>query len=106
MAGERLKIKMRLNAMTEIEATFEEADLQDAIRKAGALLDFDGKCGMCDGKEGAHDITLQSRITKDKGYKYTEFVCRNCGARRPFGAYRDGGGFFLKDWEEAYKKEQ
>jgi hypothetical protein len=54
---------------------------------------------MCDSK----DITLQTRKTKEKGYKYTEFICRGCGARRQFGSYKEGDGFFLKDWEEKFQ---
>ncbi len=95
----KLEVKMKLNPMTEVTAEFEAPDLQDAIRAAGALLDFDGKCGLCD----SDNITLQTRITKEKGYKYTEFVCRGCGAKRQMGLYKDGGGFFLKPWEEKYQ---
>jgi len=94
-----LKVKMKLNSMTEIEAVFDGADLQDVVRNAGVFLSFDGKCGMCD----KADVTLQTRITKEKGYKYTEFVCRDCGATRQFGKYQDGSGFFLKDWEEKWE---
>jgi len=96
-----LKVKMQLNPATEIEAVFSGPDLQDVIRGAGVLLDFDGKCGMCDSK----NITLQTRITKDKGYKYTEFTCQDCGGRRSFGKYQDATGYFLKPWEEKYEAE-
>ena len=95
-----LKVKMQLNQATNIEATFQGSDLQDVIRNAGVFLEFDGVCGMCDSK----DITLTTRITKEGGYKYTEFLCRGCGARRPFGKYQDGTGFFLKPWEEKYEQ--
>ncbi|MBM3252745.1 MAG: hypothetical protein FJZ16_00640 [Candidatus Omnitrophica bacterium] len=94
-----LKVKMRLNSLTEIEATFEGADFRDAVRSAGVLLGFDGKCGLC-----SHDnIGLETRMTKEKGFKYTQFVCRKCGARRRFGEYKDGTGFFLKEWEKRYE---
>lgn len=94
-----LKVKMKLNPTTEIEASFEGADFKDAVRAAGVLMDFDGKCGLCD----SDNITLQTRVTKEKGFKYTEFTCRACGARRQLGEYKDGTGYFLKSWEEAFK---
>ncbi len=94
----KLKVKMVLNSKTNIEATFEGADFQDVIRDAGVLLEFDGKCGMCDKEE----ISLVTRITKEKQYKYTEFLCRECGARQPIGKYQDGSGYFLKSWEEKF----
>jgi hypothetical protein len=93
-----IKVTKKLNTSTEIEVEFPTNDLQDAIRAAGVILDFDGKCGMCSGL----DVTLQTRVTKEKGFKYTEYLCQTCGARRPWGQYRDGGGFFLKPWEEKY----
>ncbi len=95
------KVKMKLNAKTEVEATFEGPNIQDVILEAGCLLNFDGECAFCKGE----DISLQTRVTKEKGFKYTEFVCRNpeCKAKRQMGEYRDGKGFFLKAWEEGYK---
>ena len=83
-----LKVKMKLNERTEIEGVFSGTELQEAVRQAGVMLDFDGKCGLCD----CTDITPQYRSTKEKGYKYTEYIHRSCGGRRQFGAYRDGGG--------------
>ncbi len=94
-----LKIEMQLNPRINIEANFEGSNLQDCIQKAGVLLDFEGQCGFC----SSTDVTLQTRNTKDKKYKYTEFLCRKCGAKRPFGAYQDGSGFFLKAWEEKFQ---
>jgi len=94
------KVKMKLNPRIEIEAIFDEANLQDNIRFAGALLEFEGKCGFCD----SDDIVLRTRVTKEKGYKFTEFICRKCGAKRPMGEYK-GGGYFLKAWEEKYNGE-
>jgi len=93
-----LKVRMQLNKNTNIEAVFEAADLQDAIRMAGVFLDFDGKCGMCSGE----DITLNTRVT-DQGFKFTEYSCRSCGGRRNFGKHKDGESFFLKPWEEKYQ---
>jgi hypothetical protein len=94
-----LKVKMKLNPKTEIETVFEGANIQDVILAAGCILDFDGACGLCK----SENITLQTRVTKEKGFKYTEFVCRDCRAKRQMGEYRDGKGYFLKGWEEGYK---
>jgi len=98
-----LKVKMKLNEKTEVEAIFNGPNLQDVVLEAGSLLAFDGVCAFCKGE----DIALQTRVTKEKGFKYTEFVCRNpeCRAKRQMGEYKDGKGFFLKPWEVGYKPE-
>ena len=96
-----LKVKKSLNSKTEIEATFDGFDIQDAVRNASCLLEFDGVCGFCQSEE----VSMTTRVTKDKGFKYTEFYCLKCGATRPFGSYRDGSGFFLKPWQEKYTSE-
>lgn len=94
-----LKVKMKLNSTTEIEATFDGGDLPSIIKKATPLLEFDGKCGFCSDT----NLTLTTRIAK--GYKFTEYVCKNCGAKRPWGSHKEeqGGGYFLKPWEEKYE---
>ena len=98
-----LKVTMQLNPVQRIEAIFAGANIQDAIKAAGCLLDFEGECGNCKGK----NISLETRaITSkkdNKTYKYTEYVCRECKWTKPWGAYQDGTGFFLKTWKEAYK---
>lgn len=96
-----LKLKIQINPKQTIEATFEGNDIQDAVLAAGCLLDYDGICGFCK----SEDISLHTRVTKEKGFKYTEFTCRGCKARRQMGEYRDGKGFFLKAWEEGWKPE-
>jgi hypothetical protein len=93
-----LKVTMQLNPKQTIEATFEGENIQEAVLAAGCLLAFDGVCGFCK----SEDIVLQTRITKEAGYKYTEFVCKACGAKRQMGAYQHDKGFFLKIWEEPY----
>lgn len=94
-----LKVKMKLNPKQSIEVTFDSPNLQDVVLEAGALLSFDGVCGYCK----SENIGLQTRVTKEKGYKYTEFVCNDCKAKRQFGEYRDGSGYFLKSWEPQYE---
>lgn len=94
-----LKVKMRLNTKVELEANFDGADLQDVVRNAGVLLDFDGICGFCQ----SEDISLVTRVPKGQAYKFTEFYCRRCEARRQFGKYQDGTGFFLKPWVEKFE---
>jgi len=94
-----LTVKMKLNQTTDIEAKFDGPNIQDVILEAGSLLAFNGECGFCK----SNNTTLQTRVTKEKGFKYTEFVCNDCKAKRQMGEYRDGKGFFLKNWEEGYK---
>ena len=97
-----LKVTLNVNPKQTIEAKFEGANIQEAVLAAGCILDFEGECGFC--KE--ENISLRTRVTKDKGFKYTEFVCKACGARRQMGEYRDGSGFFLKPWQGAYKGDE
>jgi len=96
-----LKVRMQLNPKQTIEASFEGDNIQEAVLAAGCLIAFDGVCGYCKGEEHV----LQTRVTKEKGYKYTEFVCKACGAKRQMGEYQGGKGFFLKNWEEPYDSE-
>ena len=101
-----LKVKMAVNKTHQIEAIFDGTSIQDAIKAAGCLLDFEGECGNCK----SQNITLQTRSSvskKDgKAFKYTEYGCRDCKWVRPWGAYQDGSGFFLKNWREGYVKEE
>jgi hypothetical protein len=93
----QFKVKMRLNDMTEIEAS-AEGEIAVAIKQLGALLDFDGKCGLCSSK----NITLNSRTAK--GYNFTEFVCLGCNAKRSFGFNKEDKGTYLKQWEKFERK--
>ena len=98
-----LKVKMKLNDKQEIETSFNGADLGDVILKASALLDFDGECGFCK----KQDFQLRTRIAGENGeYKYTEFICRSCGAKRQMGKHKADNSFFLKQWEPKYEKPQ
>lgn len=92
----QFKVKMKLNNMTEIEA-ISEGKMGVAIKQLGALLDFDGKCGLC----GSTEIGLTGRTAK--GYDFTEFTCKKCGAKRTFGFNKEGDGTFLKPWEERFQ---
>ena len=92
----QFKVKMKLNDMTEIEA-ISEGKISNAIKQLGALLEFDGKCGLCNSKK----ITLNSRTAK--GYEFTEFTCIDCGAKRSFGFNKEGDGTFLKPWDKFEK---
>jgi hypothetical protein len=94
----QFKTILKLNERMTIEANIEAKDLQEAVAQATPLLDFTGKCGMC----GGSDITLRTRTTKEKGYKYTEYTCNTCGGKQPFGALQTGG-FFLKDWQPKFQ---
>jgi hypothetical protein len=93
-----LKVKVKVGN-AEVEMSSSDANLQDFIREAGVLLDMDKTCGMC----GSDELGLTTRKVKD-GTKFTEYYCKKCGGRRPWGAYKDGSGFFLKPWEAKYEK--
>ena len=92
----QFKVKMKLNSMTDIEAT-ADGEFAVAIKQLGALLDFDGKCGLCNNTE----IGLTARTAK--GYEFTEFTCKKCGAKRSVGFNKENKGTFLKPWEEGFK---
>jgi len=96
-----LKVTQKLSNRQTVELTFDGSDLQDVILKAGAVLSFDGKCAFCE----AEEFTLQTRLAGEhREFKYTEYVCNKCGATRQFGEYRDGSGMWLKEWKEAYNR--
>jgi len=96
-----MKVIMKLNERQTVETKFDGADLGDTVLKAGPFLDFDGECAFCK----SQNIRLQTRVAGDAGqYKYTEFVCNDCGAKRQMGKHKDGNSYFLKQWEEKYVK--
>ena len=96
----QLTVKMRLNDRQEITTTFDGKDLSEVVLKAGPLLDFNGECGLCKG----NDIQLRTRIAGDSGqFRYTEFICRSCGAKRQMGKHKADDSMFLKSaWEPKY----
>ena len=99
----QLKVKVQLNPKQSVEATFDAPGIQDILLEAAPFLSFDGVCGLCKGEE----FTLQTRLTgENKEYKYTEFTCTSCNAKRQVGEYKGNKGFFLKNWKEGYKKEE
>jgi len=100
-----LKVRMNLSPTQSIEAVFEGNNIQDAIKAAGCLLEFDGECGNCKSKNiGVHTRTASGK--DGKTFKYTEYFCKDCQFTKPWGALQDGSGFFLKSWKEPYKNEQ
>ncbi len=96
------KVTLKLNERQTVEVSFEGGDLGDVVLKATPLLEFDGECGFCKNQ----DMTLRTRVAGDAGqYKYTEFICNQCGAKRQMGKHKDGNSYFLKQWEEKYVEE-
>ena len=94
-------VEMKLNKHQAIKANFDGANLQECIHKAGVLLSFDNLCTNCSEKE---NFALNSR--RSDGNIFTEITCATCGFRRRFGSYKDGSGYFLKEWEPPYSKSQ
>lgn len=94
----KLIVNMKLNSKVDISIDFEGDNLQDLIKQAGPLLEFEGKCPMND----SEDIGLRSRETKE-GFKFTEYYDKKDGYRQSWGAYKDGSGFFLrKEWQQPF----
>ena len=93
-----LTVRKQINSTTEIEVKFkDERDLKEAILKATPFMQASGQCGLCN----STNIGLQGRVTKEEGYLYAEFYCKDCGARQSFGEYKAvKGALFLKRWEK------
>lgn len=97
-----LEVTVKVSERQTIKAIYEGKDIQECTLKAGALLAYQGQCDLC----GSKDIRLQTRITKEKGYKYTEFVCNGCQAKQSVGLNQDIDGTYLKKWEPKYEGNQ
>lgn len=98
-----LKVQLKLSPKQTVEMVFNGQTVVDVILEATPILAFDGVCGYCKGEE----FTLMTRLTgEQKEYKYTEFTCTSCKAKRQLGEYKGNKGFYLKSWEEGYKKDQ
>ena len=70
----------------------EEPKDFDAMFKAGCIGSMPERCDC-----GSTDIYLASNKAKD--YSFVKLICRACGKRCQMGQYRDGSGFYWKDWE-------
>ncbi len=93
----KLKLNVKLGNKT-VEVTFEAQNLQDALLEAGALLGFDGICGMCKG----NSIKIRTRITGEEKNKYSEFVCNDCNAILKIRIHKGNLGTYVTDWEEPF----
>jgi len=97
-----LKVKIQLSPKQTVEAKFNAPSISEVLLEAAPFLAFDGICGFCKGEE----FTLQTRLAgEQKEFKYTEFICNNCRAKRQVGEYKGNKGFFLRGWEAHYNKE-
>lgn len=92
-----LKVTQKLNDKQTVDIIFEGENLEKVLLQATPVLEFNGKCEFC----SSENIILHARKTKT-GDVYLEFVCKDCGATRPFGKYKDGSGYFLKSWQPKY----
>lgn len=77
----------------EVEDQDEMASLVNSITLASPRR----TCNVC-GSDGLDDKQLLAYRTKE-GYRYVKVQC-SCGARSTLGQYRDGDGFFWKEYEE------
>ena len=96
-----IKVTKRINESTQISVKAEGKNLQDVLFQVNPILNAPKHCGLC----RKNNISIKSKyVTKDGGYKYTSFVCLDCGGYQQLGQYKTiEGCFFLKDWQEAYK---
>jgi len=68
---------------------------KDALIMAGVFGDMPTVCSKC-----GSPVHLSSH--KAKEYKFVEVVCNNvpkCGAKAGLGEYKDGSGYYWKDFE-------
>lgn len=83
---------------TAYKFEFDMEKAREALFHAAFLGHQFDKCGLC----GSEDIQLTGN--KAKGYTFVRVRCKECKAERQMGEYKDGG-YFWKDWEEAYRKD-
>ena len=72
----------------------------DALAEAALFSQMPDKCGLCK-SEGIH---LSSN--KAKGYTFVKMICSDCNGRSQLGQYKDGSGYYWKEWEKYEPKEK
>ena len=86
----------------------EPSTLIKSLNSATWLKDAPEKCSECG---GVHlDLTGRVTVAKQgpntgKEYSYLELRCLDCFAKATAGAFRDGKGFFWKDYGKMTKWE-
>jgi hypothetical protein len=67
----------------------------EALAEASLFSSMPDKCGMKDCN--SENIHLSSN--KAKGFTFVKMICDDCNARAQLGQYKDGTGYFWKNWE-------
>jgi len=94
-------IKAEINKkIGDVDFSFEiqEEKEFDALEKASLFGCMPDECGLCKSK----DVKLTSHRAQE--YTFVDVVCNECGARAQLGSYKKGG-YYWKEWEEKYEKE-
>lgn len=94
-----MKIKINKTIKnTAIQFEIDNPKIKDALFLAGSLASMPSECKLC----GSSDVMLSSN--KAKEYMFVKIICSKCGARSQMGEYKDGSGFYWKDWEKYIPK--
>lgn len=93
-----IKINKKLGD-TAIQFEIEKQKDKEALFLAGSLVSMPTRCGIC----GNLDVVLTGN--KAKEFTFVKVICNNCKARSQMGEYKDGSGFYWKDWEKYVPQE-
>ncbi|RLG45043.1 MAG: hypothetical protein DRN81_02950 [Thermoproteota archaeon] len=74
------------------------ANESEFLKEVSFYSSWPEECVNCD----CGDLAVNYRMAK--GFEFFAIVCPKCGFRLQFGQYKEGGGFFLKDWEPPYSE--
>lgn len=79
------------------EFDIESNDLEDFWKMASVLTSFPKVCGNCN----QDDLSFKHR--SPKGNDYYSVDCKACGHTLRYGQHKEGGMFFVKNWEAPYQ---
>jgi len=94
----KIKIKKQVGS-SELSFEIEEKEIFDTLFNAGFLTSIPTRCSECNSEK----VELQSN--KAKEYKYVKVICKECFAQANLGQYKDGSGYFWKNFEKWQKQE-
>lgn len=71
--------------------------IKGLFKDAGIFSSFPSECNNCQ----SGNLALNERKTA-KG-EYYEITCGDCGFRKEYGQYKEGGGLYPKEWNAPYE---
>ena len=75
------------------KAQIEGEDMKECLFQAGTVTGIRRKCDVCGKTEGFRLVA-----NKADTFKFVNIEC-SCGAKSNLGSYKDGSGFYWKNFE-------